>query len=238
MEEPTSKLDKDNKNSFYETLISLTDKNKEIINIIQDADFNNIDILNSLLKFLEERKFSQNNFPNYIDGFIYSIIYNTNYDLLKTKFPEGIINYKTEKHLDYSDLEKLLIESRFQEADKLTQIKLIKLAGLDNRQWLYFTDIPKIPIKDLKTIDTLWRLYSFDKFGFSIQRSIWFKLNKDWDAFLDNIGWTLKNKTPCRYPIEFIWNTNGPKGHLPLFNQLRGSQSLSALFQHPAWDDK
>lgn len=145
--------------------------------------------------------------------------------------------YNKDTSLDYSDLEQLLKEKRFQEADQLTQKKLIQLAGIDNRQWLYFTDINKIPKMDLQAIDQLWRIHSLDKFGFSIQRKLWLKVDKNWDIFLENIGWILNKKTHCRYPEEFTWNIQGPVGHLPLFNQLRGSHTLYALFQHPAWED-
>jgi hypothetical protein len=223
-------------NEFYENLTNLQSNNKVLIEFIEKSDIGKINNLIGLIQFLEKRK-SNKDFPNYIDGLVYSIIYNNDYNLLKDKFPNGINTYSQDTNLDYSDLEQLLIEKKFQEADQLTQRKLIQLAGLENRQWLYFTDIGKIPKKDLQVIDKLWRIYSLEKFGFSIQRNIWLKLDKDWDAFLAKIGWTLKKKTPCRYPVEFIWNTKGPKGHLPLFNQLRGSQTLFALFQHSAWEE-
>jgi hypothetical protein len=59
--------------------------------------------------------------------------------------------------------------------------------------------------------------------------------NKNWDKFWHAIGWKI-NKRNIRYPQEFIWNNNAPKGHLPLFNQIRGVQVLASLFVHPAWE--
>ena len=77
-------------------------------------------------------------------------------------------------------------------------------------------------------------MYSRGKFGFSIQRKIWLTHQCKWNLFWQTIGWT-KQDIPCRYPTEFIWTIDAPKGHLPLFNQLRGVQVLSALFNHIVW---
>jgi len=133
-------------------------------------------------------------------------------------------------------LYKSLISNNFKTANQLTQIYLQQLAGLDKnnkRKWLYFTDILNLPIKDLRTIDLLWRIYSENQFGFSIQKQIWIYNDKNWEKFWHTIGWKINQKN-MRYPDEFIWNKNAPTGHLPLSNQLRGVQVLTALFMHPA----
>ena len=59
--------------------------------------------------------------------------------------------------------------------------------------------------------------------------------DKDWNQLWIQLGWKVNN-TLCRYPSEFTWNLHAPKGHLPLFNQLRGVRSLQYLFDHPAWN--
>nr|YP_010952330.1 conserved hypothetical plastid protein [Gloiopeltis furcata]WMP13999.1 conserved hypothetical plastid protein [Gloiopeltis furcata] len=140
--------------------------------------------------------------------------------------------------MDYKPLQKLLISKHYRQADRLTQIYLCQLAGLDEdskRNWLYFTDIQSLPSEDLATIDMLWRLYSRNKFGFSRQRKIWLSNNCNWEKLWSRIGW--KNEgVACRYPDEFMWSIDAPQGHLPLFNQLRGVQVLSALFDHTVWN--
>lgn len=82
----------------------------------------------------------------------------------------------------------------------------------------------------------LWKVYSKGKFGFSIQKNIWLKQNKQWDKLWEKIKW-LEAKTGImkRYPKEFTWSIDAPEGHLPLFNQLRGTQTLYYLFQKINW---
>ena len=140
--------------------------------------------------------------------------------------------------MNYKDLQMLLTHRDLLKADQLTQQKLIQLAGVNaqTRNWLYFTDIKKIPAQDLQTIDKLWHTHSKGKFGLFVQRQIWLSVGKDWGKFWQKIGWEV-DRIPCRYPEEFQWNSHGPRGHLPLFNQLRGVQVLSALFTHKAWEN-
>lgn len=195
----------------------------------------------SLLNYLIHRRITINDKILLIDGIIFEKLYQTKYKNITIKlnkhFDQGLIDLNDNLTYNYQPLQNLLIKQNFQEADKLTQQYLCKLAGLDhnsNRKWLYFTDIAIIPSADLLNIDLLWQIYSRGKFGFSIQRQIWMNNNRNWKIFWEKIGWT-KKEIPCRYPLEFIWTLDAPAGHLPLFNQLRGMQVLSALFNHIIW---
>ena len=38
-----------------------------------------------------------------------------------------------------------------------------------------------------------------------------------------------------KWPQEFTYTTEAPKGHLPLTNALRGTQLLEAILEHPAF---
>ena len=152
-------------------------------------------------------------------------------------FPQGIITFYSYINNEYKELNQLLKEQKFQEADQVTQKYLLKLVNkkkMNSKKWLYFTEIYLIPAYDLFIIDLLWQIYSDNKFGFSIQRRIWLSHNESWNIFLEKIGW-CKQGHMKRYPDEFIWNMNAPKGHLPLFNQIRGNQVLLSLFQHHIW---
>nr|YP_010865360.1 hypothetical protein QQR83_pgp014 [Campylaephora boydenii]WGT74100.1 hypothetical protein [Campylaephora boydenii] len=195
----------------------------------------------SLINYLINRRILNKQKIKLLDGLIFEKLYNTkNHEImikLGQHFKHGIIQLNNELTFNYQPLQDLLIKQNFQEADKLTQQYLCKLAGLETdktRQWLYFTDISIIPSEDLLNIDLLWQIYSRGKFGFSVQRKIWIANKCKWNIFWQTIGWTKQN-IPCRYPKEFIWTLNAPKGHLPLFNQLRGVQVLSALFNHIVW---
>nr|YP_009500359.1 hypothetical protein [Gracilariopsis heteroclada]AXE43521.1 hypothetical protein [Gracilariopsis heteroclada] len=196
----------------------------------------------ALLDLLVDRCMMENKEVDNLDGLIYEFLYFRSFANIKKKlnsyFCLGLIDLNHSFKLNYQPLQNLLIVHDFQEADKLTQSYLRSLAGLDKnsqRKWLYFTDILAIPSEDLYIIDKLWRLYSRGKFGFSIQRSIWLSHNCSWEKFWFTIGWK-NNGILCRYPSDFIWNIDAPSGHLPLFNQLRGVQVISALFNHSVWN--
>ena len=141
--------------------------------------------------------------------------------------------------INYQPLQELLITKNFQEADKLTQkylCELVEKQTQQKKQWLYFTDINFIPVSELFVIDLLWKTYSKGKFGFSVQKSIWMKYNNKWDKLWEKIKWSeITTGTMKRYPQEFIWTIDAPEGHLPLFNQLRGTQTLSYLFKKINW---
>nr|YP_010925729.1 hypothetical protein RMC01_pgp196 [Neoporphyra seriata]WKD83961.1 hypothetical protein [Neoporphyra seriata] len=215
---------------------------KKQLDIIETIHSNDSVQLKSLANLFFERISQPNYKSNCVDGLIYEKLLNSkNQEIIKftSKLcPDGIVPLRSAKNMDYTDLQVLLTKQDLLKADQLTQQKLIQLAGVNaqNRNWLYFTDIKKIPAQDLQTIDKLWHTHSKGKFGLFIQRQIWLSVEKDWERFWQKIGWEI-NHIPCRYPDEFQWNSCGPSGHLPLFNQLRGVQVLSALFNHKAWED-
>lgn len=193
--------------------------------------------LEVLIEFLQQRQFASS---SWIDGKAYQILYIADSaaanNFLQTHFPAGIVTLRSERGIDYNELQKLLIVQDFQAADRLTLQKLCELAGAAavQRKWLYFTEVENFPVADLQTIDTLWSVYSEGKFGFSQQRQIWLRLGKNWEKFWSEIGWKTSDGWP-RYPDGFIWNLSAPHGHLPLSNQLRGVRVIAALLSHPAW---
>ena len=196
----------------------------------------------ALLELLINRQINTKKDTRYIDGIIFKSIYNCKIDTIKNKlyryFKQGIVKLESDYKIDYTPLYISLISNDLKKANDLTQMYLNKLTQLNThhkRQWLYFTDIISLPIKDLQTIDSLWIIYTSGKFGFSTQRRIWLCNNKDWDKFWNTIGWKT-NKKNLRYPHDFIWDATAPNGHLPLFNQIRGVQVLAKLLTHPAWE--
>lgn len=180
---------------------------------------------------------------NIVDGFIYQKIMETKnkqlINKLKNHLPKGVINLEKYIEVNYQPLQELLIAKNFQEADKLTQkylCALVEKHTKKSKQWLYFTDINFIPVNELFIIDLLWKTYSKGKFGFSVQKKIWVKYNNRWDKLWEKIKWSeIATGTMKRYPQEFIWTIDAPEGHLPLFNQLRGTQTLSYLFKKINW---
>ncbi|MGK7889689.1 MAG: GUN4 N-terminal ARM-like repeat domain-containing protein [Leptolyngbyaceae cyanobacterium] len=149
---------------------------------------------------------------------------------------KGLVPLPSERGIDYSPIQQALVHKQYEEADRLTLQKMCELAGpiAARRKWLYFSDVDQFPIADLHVIDHLWRVYSEDKFGFSIQRELWLNSKKDWERLWPKIGWKSDNGW-TRYPNEFTWDLSAPRGHLPLSNQLRGVRVMASLMNHPAW---
>nr|YP_010850546.1 hypothetical protein Ycf53 [Lophurella hookeriana]WGH13361.1 hypothetical protein Ycf53 [Lophurella hookeriana] len=194
-----------------------------------------------IIEKIIKRAHLKNNDTQVIDGLIYQKIIETNNNQIREKLlkklPNGIINFTKFNQITYQNLQNLLINKKFEEADKLTQqclCEIVKLKTNNQKSWLYFTDIQFIPKEDLFILDLLWKIYSKGKFGFSIQKKIWMKNNKKWDKLWEKIDW-LKKGVMKRYPQEFMWTVDAPEGHLPLFNQLRGTQTLSYLFNNIEW---
>ncbi|XP_050214991.1 tetrapyrrole-binding protein, chloroplastic [Mercurialis annua] len=144
-------------------------------------------------------------------------------------------------------LQHHLSTQNFREADEETRRLIIVLAGeaAQKRGYVFFSEVKFISKDDLIAIDELWKKYSDNKFGYSVQKKIWQqKSKKDFSKFFVNVGWMKKLDTEVlqynykSFPSEFIWELNDetPQGHLPLTNALRGTQLLNCIFTHPAFD--
>jgi hypothetical protein len=214
----------------------------------QASDKKQLTVINDIIQqgeegyqFLREFLFPpQDKEANPVLGKIYQTLKNSktveNQEFLQEHFPQGIVILKSEKNIDYQELQNLLIDQKYKEADILTRVKLCEIAGekAQQRKWLYFTEISKFPVTDLATIDLLWYVYSEGKFGYSIQRKLWLSLGKDFIELWTKLKWKNGNRW-TKYPQEFIWDLSAPTGHLPLSNQLRGVREIDALFAHPVW---
>ncbi|EXC17141.1 hypothetical protein L484_002377 [Morus notabilis] len=136
----------------------------------------------------------------------------------------------------------------FRQADEETRRLLIALAGdaAQKRGYVFFSEVQYITESDLKAIDELWRTFSDGKFGYSVQKKIFNKVNNDFTRFFIKVGWMKKLATTeveqynyRSFPTEFFWEIDGdtPEGHLPLTNALRGTQLLKSILAHPAFND-
>nr|ARW68212.1 hypothetical protein [Chondria sp. (in: red algae)] len=195
-----------------------------------------------LLEIIIQRILHNKQNADTLDGFIFQKLLNTNIKVIKDKlnnyFPDGVATLKPSLQINYQPLQDILINQKFQEADKLTSQYLCELVEIKTnykKNWLYFTDIQFMPSEDLFTLDLLWKIYSKGKFGLSIQKKIWTSNNKKWEKLWEKIGWTDNGNTK-RYPNEFIWTLDAPQGHLPLSNQLRGTKTLLYLFNKITWN--
>ena len=152
--------------------------------------------------------------------------------------PPDILTCCTQCGADYTLLRDLLAGCEWEKADNETRLKLCQLAGeeAEAREWVYYSEVKDIPAVDLQTIDALWKGFSKGRYGFSVQRAIWLAEKRKWGGLFTRIGWTMgENKAYRKFPNEFLWSADAPKGHLPLTNCLRGTQLFSALLEHPAF---
>ncbi|XP_006852129.2 tetrapyrrole-binding protein, chloroplastic [Amborella trichopoda] len=148
--------------------------------------------------------------------------------------------------ISYDLLEEHLSNKQFREADEETRRLLIQLAGeqAQTRKYVFFSEVKFIGASDLQAIDKLWSTHSNGKFGYSVQKKIWEKVERDFTKFFVKVGWMKKLETEVEqfgyrsFPTEFMWELNGetPEGHLPLTNALRGTQLLYSILTHPAFE--
>ena len=137
--------------------------------------------------------------------------------------------------INYEDLQLMLLEQKFEEADRLTSSYLRKLAGklAEKRGYVFYSEVKNMSSKDLQTIDRLWTIYSTGRFGFSIQAKILKSVGKKYELMWPKIGWK-KEGLWTRYPGSFRWSLDAPDGHMPLINQLRGVRLMDSILRHPA----
>ena len=144
-------------------------------------------------------------------------------------------NTYSDVDINYAELQLMLIEQKFEEADRLTSQYLRKLAGklAEKRGYVFFSEVQNMSGKDLQTIDRLWTIYSTGRFGFTIQAKILKSVGKKYELLWPKIGWK-KNGLWTRYPSSFNWSLEAPDGHMPLINQLRGVRLMDSILRHPA----
>lgn len=157
-------------------------------------------------------------------------------------------NPSTSAATTFDVLEHHLSTKNLRQADEETRRLIIALAGeaAVKRGYVFFSEVQFIAADDLRAIDALWRQYSDGRFGYSVQRKIWKKSKRDFTTFFIKVGWMKKLEMSeveqynyRSFPSEFTWEMEEgpPEGHLPLTNALRGTQLLSYILTHPAFDD-
>ena len=137
--------------------------------------------------------------------------------------------------INYEDLQLMLVEQKFEEADRITSSYLRQLAGklAEKRGYVFYSEVKNMSGIDLKTIDRLWNIYSTGRFGFSNQAKILKSVGKKYELLWPKIGWK-KDGLWTRYPSSFCWSLKAPDGHMPLINQLRGVRLMDSILRHPA----
>jgi len=182
---------------LQELLVSESQISSQVaLKLVNDIYHHEIHGPEKLFSILQYRSLNDHIEINFIDGIIFELLLKSkNFPFanqLKRAYPSGIVPLRSDLNIDYSLLQKLLLNKQFQQADQVTQAKLCELSQVvdqHSRSWLYFTDISSLPSTDLQTIDKLWQVHSTGLFGVSVQRRIWLANNTNWDKFWNKIGW-------------------------------------------------
>ncbi len=129
---------------------------------------------------------------------------------------------KSEKGVDYTKLQNLLMAGKWKEADQETSLVMLQAVGRQQGDWIREEELLNFPCTDLRTIDQLWVKYSNGRFGFSVQKRIYLDVggipdgrydDGAWNKYCDRVGWKVKGRW-IDYS-EVIFDTSAPEGHLP-----------------------
>jgi hypothetical protein len=102
-------------------------------------------------------------------------------------------------------------------------MKLVSSGRLDEFSSLSIDEIKDFPSNYLCSIDSLWRQNSRNKFGFSIQKKIWFDCGNGDDeynlynymSFIKAVGWVFDNRWVELKDLNYTLHAND--GHLPSY---------------------
>ncbi len=127
------------------------------------------------------------------------------------------------KNSPYTQLEKLLANQKWQEADEETYNLILKLTRRDRAGGVNTRVIKeKLSCEEIRNIDQLWQKYSQEKFGLSIQKSIYLNTGnklaaydpQSYQIFGEKVGWRENRKWKKYDQLNFT--QDAPQGHLPL----------------------
>jgi serine/threonine protein kinase len=131
-----------------------------------------------------------------------------------------LITVDRESNIDYQNLENLLTNKQYQQADRETWQLLMRLSDREEEGFLNLDAIAKINRQDLLLIDRLWREASDNRFGFTIQKQIYQQLGgtkhfnyQIWRDFGELVGWH-RDKNWLNY-ASLNFTLSAPPGHLP-----------------------
>jgi len=119
--------------------------------------------------------------------------------------------------VDYTQLQNLLADGKWEDADSET-FRVILKAAKQKGTYLDKDLIGNLPCDDLGTINQLWLNYSNGHFGFSVQKQIWLECGGKIDYATeeklgDRLGLFVNNK--WFDPSSIIYSIDAPPGHLP-----------------------
>lgn len=123
--------------------------------------------------------------------------------------------------IDYSQLQTLLAQYKWKEADIETAKLMLQVMGKNYWNEVYKEDILNFSCQAFYTIDGLWQQYSHGYFGFSVQQSIWNEIGAQVDyetekRLGDRLGWRKEGNWLDYNQLTFKLSPTTPMGHLPV----------------------
>ena len=134
---------------------------------------------------------------------------------------------RSAKGVDYTQLEKLLKEGKWKEADQETADRMLEVANRRRGSGLDVEHIDNFPCEDLRIIDQLWVHYSNGRFGFSVQKDIYLRNDGIWQKFRDEVGWGRGGECLNYSDLTFELRNTTPEGHLPVLRSWRNGVKMS-----------
>ena len=229
----TNNVTDDNSKDALDLVRKFVDSNqRKRINLLSQLESEVEGIFNIGYKLFDD--FDQDG-DDWAAGWILQILKKHKPEFFENVIFNNFFTTKSNKNIDYEDLQLLLLEQKFEEADKLTSSYLRILAGklAEKRGYVFYSEVNSMSSIDLQTLDRLWNIYSNGRFGFSNQAKILKSVGKRYELLWPKIGWK-KNGMWTRYPNSFCWSLEAPDGHMPLINQLRGVRLMDSILRHPA----
>lgn len=129
--------------------------------------------------------------------------------------------FKSNWNIDYSKLQNLLTQYKWQEADIETAKLMLQIMGKNDWNEVYKQDILNFSCQAFHKIDRLWQQYSHGYFGFSVQQSIWNEIGGQIDyetekRLGDRLGWRIEGNWLNYDQLTFKLSPTTPMGHLPV----------------------
>ena len=134
---------------------------------------------------------------------------------------EFATEFKSNWNIDYSKLQNLLAQYKWQEADIETTKLMLQVMGKNDWNEVYKEDILNFSCQAFHKIDRLWQQYSHGYFGFSVQQSIWNEIGGQIDyetekRLGDRLGWRKEGNWLNYDQLTFKLSPTTPMGHLPV----------------------
>ncbi|GAX45451.1 GUN4-like protein [Tolypothrix sp. NIES-4075] len=156
------------------------------------------------------------------------VVFDSQLSIEKTELaaqPNNHIEFATEFQstwkIDYSKLQNLLTQYKWQEADIETAKLMLQVMGKNDWNEVYKEDILNFSCQAFHKIDRLWQQYSNGYFGFSVQQGIWNEIGSQIDyetekRLGDRLGWRKEGNWLDYEQLTFKLSPITPMGHLPV----------------------